>query len=84
MGIPPGALEEARQAHEAAQTTKAECKAKAWDAALWIANQRGKPVRAQPYQLESAATQCAELARKAGWLNVHVTEVSRRKSAEPA
>lgn len=41
----------------------------------WLRKNKPKRVRSRPYELESAAEACADLARKAGWSRVHVDEV---------
>lgn len=48
-----------------------------WDEATYMRTAKPKRVRSRPYEIESAADQCAELARKSGWLNVHVVELIR-------
>lgn len=82
QGIPPGALEDARAEHArlallARESGKA---AKDWDEGNWLMNAKRKPVRSKPYEIESSARQCAELAERAGWLRVEVVEIKK----EPA
>lgn len=79
VGIPPGAVEEAKQLHDKAQQAKPESQRQPFRREHWIANRHGKPVRPSPYSVKSAAEVCADLARKAGWLNVQVVEVAKRK-----
>ena len=43
----------------------------------WMAKHIPAKVRTKPYQLRDAASQCAELALKAGWQRVTVEEVLR-------
>lgn len=74
-------MEEAEKAHDKLQDTRLLREREPFRRDHWIANQRGKPVRPQPYFVPEAAEQCAELARKAGWLSVQVTEVAKRKQA---
>ena len=38
----------------------------------WYAKNKPKSLRSKPYELEDAAEQCAEMARKAGWERVTV------------
>jgi hypothetical protein len=49
----------------------------------WMARNKPKRARSNPYELEEAADLCAEMMRKAGWLHVHVEELLRR-SDDPA
>jgi len=80
-GHPPGAMEEAEK------KCKEECAAYvtypigkppvAFNEAYWRNNHKKRPVRAKPYELQDAANVCAELARKAGWLDVVVVEVKK-------
>lgn len=79
MGIPPGAMEEARA--EALRLGRIEEQngrvAKEFDEQNWIQNHRGKAVRSKPYEIESSAMECAALAEKAGWLRVRIEEIKR-------
>lgn len=82
-GYPPGALDEARAAHErvVAMAEKAGGAApKPFDESEWRTKTKKKRV-AKPYSLRSAAVQCAELARKAGWTEVDVVELAPEPSA---
>jgi hypothetical protein len=54
---------------------------KPWDEAIWRQRTKPKPVRSKPYEVPEAAEKCAEMARKAGWLDVRVTEVKKEKPA---
>lgn len=86
MGIPPGALEEARAANKRLQDMAAKAggrEIKEFDEAHWLQNHKGKAVRAKPYEIESSASQCAELAAKAGWLRVRIEEVKRVVEKNP-
>lgn len=75
VGIPPGALEAAREEFIAKQR---ESKApKDWDEGNWLMNAKPKPVRSKPYSIPDAAKQCAEMAEKAGWLRVQVIELKQ-------
>lgn len=82
IGHPPGAMEEARKSLEA-EIVVAEREAsqkrgitipKPWDEAAWRMKTKKKPVRSKGYEIPEAAQQCAELAKKAGWLDVQVIE----------
>lgn len=76
-GYPPGALESARAGHArvVAMAEKAGGAAlKPFDENEWRTKTKKRRV-AKPYVIRSAATQCAELARKAGWLDVDVVEL---------
>lgn len=85
-GIPPGALEQARA--EALRLGRIEERngraAKEFNEAHWLANHKGKAVRAKPYEIESSASECAELATKAGWLRVQIEEVKRVVEKTPS
>lgn len=41
----------------------------------WLRKNKPKRVRSRPYELESAAETCADLARRAGWSHVRVDEI---------
>jgi hypothetical protein len=43
----------------------------------WMNKNKPKRARTKPYELESAADQCAELCRKAGWVHVRVEELMK-------
>lgn len=77
VGIPPGALEEAKAQHEReAAATRAKGKEpKVWDEANWLMNARKKPVRGKPYEVPEAAHDCKRLAEGTGWLAVEVVEL---------
>lgn len=84
-GHPPGALEAAKiEADnelmlflEMQKAGRAHGKQPmSWDENYWRNNHKKKPVRAKPYEVPDAAEVCADLARKAGWLDVVVTAIS--------
>lgn len=80
VGIPPGAMEMARDANSRLRemAEKAGGKPiKPFDPAEWLRKAKHKPVRSKPYELQESANVCAELARKAGWLFVLVVELKR-------
>lgn len=84
-GIPPGALEEARNDHRRAEemATRSGGKGiKPFDELHWTQNHRGKAVRAKPYETRSAAEGCATLAEKYGWTRVRIEEVKREGKGE--
>lgn len=79
QGIPPGSLEEAK-AHHARLCVEARTNPRAkmpppFDDAKWIMNAKRRPVRSKPYEVQSAAQECARLAERAGWLGVNVVEL---------
>ena len=82
QGIPPGALEEAKEKHqrEARLMRDGGKEVKDFDQELWLMNAKRKPLR-KPYELEAAARECKALAEKAGWLRVEIVELKREKSA---
>lgn len=77
VGIPPGALEEAKAAHEAdAAAARAKGKEpKVWDEQHWLMNAKKRPVRGKPYEVPEAAAQCKAMAERSGWLAVQVVEL---------
>lgn len=82
-GYPPGALDQARAAHQRVvdMAEKAGGAApKPFDENEWRTKTKKKRV-AKPYSLRSAADQCADLARKAGWTEVEVAELAPQPSA---
>ena len=78
-GVPPGALEEAQAAHLKKSRLELQNgkQSKDFIAAEWLRNARQKPIRAKPYAVQDAAETCADLARKAGWLQVTVTPIAK-------
>lgn len=48
-----------------------------WTEERFMLKNKAKRVRNKPYELEVAAEQCAELARKAGWKQVRVEELMK-------
>lgn len=50
---------------------------KPWDIEVFMKKNKPKRVRSKPYEIASAADECAELARKAGWLRVGVEEIMK-------
>lgn len=85
-GHPPGAMEEAEKSQKAAleqfQHAQRQGQAfgkqpKEWDEKHWRMTQKKRPVRAKPYEVPEAANLCADMAKKAGWLDVVVTEIKR-------
>ena len=80
VGIKPGLLESARESNERLRAMAHKAGGKEippFDEAAWLRKQTPKPVRSKPYELQEAALQCAELARKTGWIEVQVIEVKR-------
>ena len=51
--------------------------AKAWDLASWKARTKLKKVRSRPYEVRSAADECAKLAEKSGWTDVCVVTLQK-------
>ncbi len=50
---------------------------KEWNESQWRMTQKKRPVRAKPYEVPEVAKVCADMATKAGWLDVVVTEIKR-------
>jgi hypothetical protein len=81
-GIPPGALEQAREEHKlAAERARSNREPKVWDEQRWLMNAKCKPVRSKPYELLAAATECKALAEKEGWLRVEIVELKKTRAA---
>lgn len=79
-GVAPGLLDDARAAHERLQAMARKAGGKPiedFDQVAWQRNAKRSAVRSKPYGLESAAKQCAELAGKAGWLDVQIQEIKK-------
>jgi hypothetical protein len=83
QGIPPGALQEARDenARLAALNEKAGGKPlPPFNDENWLMNAKRKPVRGKPFAIPQAAQECKALAAKAGWLRVEVVELKKEKA----
>lgn len=80
-GIPPGALEDAREAHNCERATALREGAKRipeeWNELTWLAKAKAKRVRTKAYEVPEAAMLCKEMAEKAGWLRVTVRPLSK-------
>lgn len=48
-----------------------------FDRAAWIETAPLKPARTKPFEIEESARQCAQLARKSGWLRVEVRRIAK-------
>lgn len=59
-------------------------KPKPWDEDFWRRNARKASVRSKPYEILSAAEQCAEMAIKAGWEDVEIVEVKKEVANDQA
>jgi len=79
-GIPPGALQEAVDAHKrvvARAENAGGAPIKPWNYESWLTKAKRKRVRTKAYEVSSAAEQCKALAEKAGWLQVEIRSLSR-------
>ncbi|CAM4308907.1 DUF4376 domain-containing protein [Comamonas aquatilis] len=79
-GIKPGALPEAREAHERLQVMARKAGGKPvedFDKVAWLRKAKRSAVRSKPYSLQDAAQQCKELAIKAGWIEVQIQEIKK-------
>jgi hypothetical protein len=97
VGHYPGELEDARKfnasewarwnSHTPEARSEALKKGKRpppmWDEQQWRLHTKKTAVRSRPYEISAAADQCAELARKVGWLDVEVLEVKRGEAPPP-
>lgn len=91
QGFPPGHIAETeKRAHEswkrwlgydegrrASLIKNGNRPPKAWDLALWLQTAKPQRVRGRPFAIESAANECADLARRSGWEHVRVVELVR-------
>jgi hypothetical protein len=50
-----------------------------FDPDAWRLKTKKAAVNRRGYELQEAAEQCAEMARKAGWLDVEIIRMERRK-----
>lgn len=50
---------------------------KEWNEAEWRGKTKKKPLRSKPYEIRQSALECADLARRSGWLDVDVIELSK-------
>ena len=80
-GIPPGAVEAAREEHlrerEVAINAGAKRIPDEWSEQSWVLQKaKFKRVRTKAYEIPSAAEKCRELAEKAGWKYVAVRALS--------
>lgn len=78
QGIPPGALQKARDRHLMLSAGGGEREAKPFSEQEWLRNATRKPVRAKPYSIPGAAQACADLATRAGWLQVEVVAIEKK------
>lgn len=81
VGIPPGLLEAAQAEHSAVAEKAREAGFagdKPFNQAEWLRKQRRQAVRSKPYILREAAVQCADLATKAGWIEVRIDELTSK------
>lgn len=77
------AIEEARKMDDAERASAYKTgwrEPKPWDEAQWRASARKHKLRSRPFEIESSAEQMAEMARKAGWEDVEVIELAKRKA----
>lgn len=77
-GVKAGLLEKARAAHASLHASARKAGGqdiKDFDEMAWLSRAKRSPVRSKPYSLNDAALQCAELATKAGWIDVRVQEI---------
>jgi hypothetical protein len=70
LGVDPERVIKAQEEHE--YHALRQQRERAFDADKWIKDAPLKPARTKPFEVESSAYQCAELARKAGWHRVTV------------
>ena len=83
VGHPPGAFEKALGDWQRVQKMAEDSGGKPIADLTqedWLRVTKKKPVRSKPYEIVCAADQCADLARKAGWTEVKVLEISKGKA----
>lgn len=78
QGIPPDALEKARHRHSMLLSANRE--SKPFSEQEWLRNATRKPIRAKPYSIPDAAQTCADLATRAGWLQVEVVAIEKKSA----
>lgn len=61
--------------HNAHNPTKPVAVPGPWSEEAYMRKAKPKRVRTRPYEIASAADQCAEMAKKAGWKGVRIEEV---------
>lgn len=90
-GHPPGAVEFAEQqrqkeiarwnamgqSEQGHARSRGEREPKPWDREKWLRETKKRAVRSKPYELPQAAQECKQMAEKAGWICVTVSEVKR-------
>lgn len=52
-----------------------------WNLEEFVASAKRTAVRSKPYEIRDSAEQCAELARRGGWMGVEIREIKKCKSA---
>ncbi len=97
VGHAPGSLEKAHNlnveewrrwnSHDANQRARAIKDGRRpppmWDEEQWRLRTKKTAVRTKPYEIAAAADECAELARKQGWLDVQVLALSQGDAPPP-
>lgn len=83
-GHPPGAMEKAKEATDRAcaefNNYRIGKPPQPWSEAVWRQSYKKRPVRAKPYEIPEAAKVCADMATRAGWLDIVVVEIKREVS----
>lgn len=74
-GFSPEQLSRAKCEHEKAM--RGDETLPAWDQAVYMSDHRPQKVRSKPYSIPESAAQCAEMLKRAGWLQVQVSELIR-------
>lgn len=85
VGFAPLRMASAQAEHERLEEAAAKAsphyKPQPWSADAYMARSKPSAVRSKPYELASAAEQCAEMARRSGWLRVEVRPISSAAKA---
>ena len=79
-GVKPEAFAEAKESHERLQAMARKAggkEVKDFDEIEWRRKAKRTAVRSKPYGLHEAASLCASMAAKAGWLDVQILEVKK-------
>ena len=81
VGISPEQIQVAREGRERVRKMALDAGSAhvppRFNVKTFLSTAKGKPARAKPFEIFSAAQQCKELAERAGWLNVQILEVKK-------
>lgn len=75
LGVAPERVTKAEADH--VERMKKAGTAEDFDPEAWIKNASLKPARTKPFEIESAAAECAALARRSGWHRVEIRRLAK-------